>query len=131
MTGQVQLTDNKSTSWSTSGPTTQIRFPPVPPSVRISARTLASSARHAGVESCRCRGALSTSTSDCFAEKGNHEAVGKLLVLHYSQAARKGRHVYDDQCRGCGSIETRAEQTRDRTSTYTNFDTHGGEDVFD
>lgn len=84
--GSVQLTGSKRKSWSTSGPATPIRFTPVPPSARISARTLASSARHAGVESRRCRGALSTRTSDCQAEKGNHAAALILLALQDSQA---------------------------------------------
>lgn len=62
---QVRLTGSKRTSWSTTGPTTPSRFTPVPASARMSERTFASSARHAGVEPCRSKGALSTSTSVC------------------------------------------------------------------
>lgn len=81
----VQLTGSISTSLSTSGPTTPIRFTPVPASARMSARTPASSTRHAGVDSRRCKGALSTSTSSCAGRKHNRVTGYRTFVSVASQ----------------------------------------------
>ena len=65
VTTYSQLTRSKFTSRSTAGPITPSRPTPAPPSVRVSERTRASSARQAGVELPLRKGALSTSTSVC------------------------------------------------------------------